>query len=137
MFAYAEKCGITSLLQRPFQTLSGGETQLVAIAKALVQDTEIMVLDEPTAALDLKNQEKVLRLIQELQAMGKTILLTAHNPDFAFILNSKVCMLKEGRVCCAGSANQCITPETLRQVYGVEASVFEHQGRKCVALAMG
>ena len=115
---YASMVGISHLLNKNIQCLSGGELQLVLITRAVVQETPIILMDEPMSALDLKNQTKVLRLVKNLKNQGKTIILSSHNPNHALILNEDVCMLYDGNVINYGKAKECISQSNLNILYG-------------------
>ena len=110
--------GISHLLSKNIQHLSGGELQLVLIARALVQETPIILMDEPMSALDLGNQVKILKLIEELKRQSKTILFSSHNPNHALVLDGNACMIKDGKVIASGVASSCITQENLCALYG-------------------
>ncbi len=115
---YSSMVGISHLLSKNIQHLSGGELQLVLITRALVQETPIILMDEPMSALDLGNQVKILKLIKELQRQKKTILFSSHNPNHALVLDANVCMIKDGQAIASGIASSCITQENLRTLYG-------------------
>lgn len=121
----ADKCKISNLIDKPLDKLSGGERQLVAMAKALVQDTEIIVMDEPTSALDFNNQAIVLRLIVELNQLGKTIIFTTHNPNFPIIVKSKVMLMQNGNILAYGNYDNVITKENLEKLYDSKIRMIE------------
>ena len=98
--------GIERLLNKSLLYLSGGEKQLVMIAKALIQDTDIIVMDEPASALDFGNQSVLMQLIKKLNQAGKTILFTTHNPNHSLALKSRVCIMNEGTIQSIGSYEQ-------------------------------
>ena len=128
----AEKLGIKSMLSKALTELSGGEKQLVMIAKALVQDTEIIIMDEPASALDFGNQARLLRLIKHLNHEGKTIIFTTHNPNHAIALDSKVCIMKDGTIDSVGAVDFCITSQKMSEIYGSDLSfVSEKNGISC------
>ena len=114
----AEKCGITHLLAKDVNKLSGGERQLVFIARALTQESPIVVMDEPTASLDFGNQLRLYEMINELQAEGKTIVFTTHNPEHVLYINCTVAIIQTGRVTKVGAAKDVITQTTLKEIYG-------------------
>ena len=115
----AERCGISDLLEKSILRLSGGERQLVFLAKALVQDTPIIILDEPFSALDIVNQQEMLTLIKSIaKGNRKTILLTTHNPNHALYLGSEVALMKDGTISEHGHATDIVKPEKLKQIYG-------------------
>ena len=110
---------------RNFQTLSGGEKQMVLIARALTQQADYLVLDEPTAALDYSNQVRILELIRRLSQEGYGILMTSHFPDHAFLCCSKAVLMREGHVMAFGSPKDCVTSENLTRLYHVPVEVTE------------
>ena len=118
-----ERVGVLSLANRRCNQISGGEWQLVLIARALTQSPEILLLDEPTSHLDLGNQIKTLMVIQQLAAEGLTIVMASHFPDHAFLNASKVAILKDGGLINIGSPDEAITEKSLRAIYGVNVSV--------------
>ena len=114
---YAERLGITHLLNKSITKISGGERQLCFICRALAQGSDIMVFDEPMSALDFGNQGKLLKIFGDLQAEGKTIVFTTHNPNQVLDLNCNVIVLDEGKVTCSGKAESVITKELLEKIY--------------------
>lgn len=127
---YASMIGITHLLSKNLQHLSGGELQLVLVARALVQETPIIIMDEPMSALDLGNQAKILKLIKLLKENGKTVIFSSHNPNHALILGCNVCMLKNGKIVSFGNAQECITQQNIKELYGNDISVKETEDYK-------
>ncbi len=116
---------IAHLAGRPFTELSGGERQMVLIARALAQDAKFMILDEPASNLDYGNQVRVIRKIRELASRSIGIIMATHHPDHAFMTASRVAVLDQGRLCESGAAEAMLTPETLKRVYGVDVQVFD------------
>lgn len=114
------KMGIQNLSRKRMNELSGGQRQLVVIARAIVQDSQIIILDEPTSSLDYKNQELVLKTLGDLQNKGKTIIFSCHNPSIAMLLNSEILVLDSGQLKAQGNARSLLTPEFLKQLYGCE-----------------
>lgn len=114
----AEKCGITHLLSKNINKLSGGERQLAFIARALTQESPIIIMDEPTASLDYGNQLKLYEIIKDLQRDGKTIIFTTHNPEHVLYLNCLVAVIMNGKVSMTGKATEIINKATLKQIYG-------------------
>lgn len=125
---YAEKTGIKNLLNKNLNQLSGGEKQLVRITRSLVQETEIILLDEPTASLDFGNQYKILELIKLLSEEGKTIIFTIHNPNQLIEYNYNTVVLNNSKVIAKGEAKKVINDDIIKQVYG---SNFEIKNDKC------
>lgn len=115
----AQDIGIDHLLDKQFDRLSGGEQQLVLIARALMQSAPILLLDEPTSHLDFTNQHMVMNLIREqVFSRGVTTVITTHDPNMALQYCSDVIMLKKGRILAAGPVDEILTEENLRLLYG-------------------
>lgn len=130
------KLGIADLAERQINELSGGEQQKACIARALVQEPALVILDEPTAALDIGNQIRVLNLIKELLWLGFAVIQTTHNPDHCMMLGGKVAILDEFGVLETGMCTDVITEERLKKVYNAEvklAYIPEIQRKACVA----
>lgn len=129
------RLGIAYLKERGFTQLSGGEQQLVLLARALVQESKILVLDEPTSNLDYGNQIRVLTVIKSLAAEGYTIIQSTHNPDLAFMFSDKVLALKDGAVLAYGTPAEIYTAELICELYGMEVrmeSLYADQVRMCI-----
>lgn len=119
VFDKLELLGISHLVERRYSELSGGERQLVLIARALVQEAKILIMDEPTANLDYGNQLKILNQVKRLSEQGYLILLTTHNPEHALLFANKVIVLKNGKIIENGNPLKVISPELIEYVYGV------------------
>ena len=119
--------GTSGFEDRPFATLSGGEKQRVVIASALAQSPELLLLDEPTASLDLGHQLDVQLLLAGLNSdRGVTMVLSTHDLNLAAALCRHLILLREGRVMAQGPTEAVLTPEAVRALYGVEADVHRH-----------
>ncbi|MGI6097912.1 MAG: ABC transporter ATP-binding protein [Dethiobacteria bacterium] len=115
----AVEIGIEQLLGKQFDRLSGGEQQLVLIARALMQEAPILLLDEPTSHLDFTNQHMVMGLICNLAlSKGVTVLITTHDPNIVFQYCDDVLMLKDGRILAAGPVTEVLTDRNLKLLYG-------------------
>ncbi len=114
---------IAHLAARPYTELSGGERQLVLIARALAQQPSCLVMDEPTANLDLGNQARVLDVINALRAIGLAVLFSSHDPNHAFMCADRVALMEEGALVAIGPPDDVMTGESLRKLYGVALSV--------------
>jgi len=124
---------IEALAGRAVTELSGGERQLVMIARALAQGARVLVLDEPTASLDFGNQVRVLREIRRLAAEGYAVVFSSHDPSQAFLAAGRVLLLARGGMLRQGTPDEVITAENLRTVYGVEVRVANVDGvRVCL-----
>ena len=118
-----ELAGITHLAQRDFLKLSGGEQQLVMVARALAQQTDVLVMDEPTASLDYGNQIRILETVRSLARQGYTVLLSTHDPQSALTYGDRVLALYQGRVQAYGAPRDVLTGQLLHTLYGIEARV--------------
>ena len=116
---------MASLYSVPFNKLSGGQKQSIAITRSLIQDTPLIVMDEPMSALDLEKQADLLSLLRDLSQEGKTIVLTTHNPNHALTIDSDACFLKEGEVVAFGNSAHIIQENLLHVIYGESVSL-EH-----------
>ena len=114
------------LAERPVHELSGGERQRVAIAMALAQETPVILLDEPTANLDLAYQPTIMRLLRELAEQGKTVITAVHDLTLAGQFCDNVALVSGGRVTACGRPEATLTAEAIRRVYGAETLVLEH-----------
>src|SRR5262249_45132405 len=114
---------IGGLAPRLYGELSGGERQLVLVARAIAQEPRILVLDEPTANLDFGNQVRVLAAIRALAARGLAVIFSTHDPDQAFLCAHRVGLLHRGELAALGAPAEVITPARLRGAYGIDVSV--------------
>ncbi|MDR3053510.1 MAG: ABC transporter ATP-binding protein [Coriobacteriales bacterium] len=118
-----ELMGIDHLAKKTCTEISGGERQMVFIARALAQEPQYFVMDEPTASLDFGNQVHVLERIIDL-TQGKTgMLISTHDPSQAFTLKSDVLVMQHGYRCCSGYYRDVLTEELMHQTYGVEVII--------------
>ncbi|MEJ5861881.1 ABC transporter ATP-binding protein [Pseudomonas farsensis] len=115
--------GLAEHARRTFATLSGGEKQRVLLARALVQAPELLILDEPTNHLDPRYQ---LELLQHLRGLGLSILASFHDLNLAAAFCDRLYVIDGGRIVAGGTPHQVLTPELLRQVFGVDALVDQH-----------
>lgn len=120
-----ERLGIIHLKNRIYTELSGGERQLVLIARALAQETQILLMDEPTSNLDYGNQIRVLQEIRKLAKDGRGVMFTSHYPDHAFLCASKVVVLKNADEHMEGYCNEIITEETMRDIYRIDTKIMK------------
>lgn len=116
---FTERFGIDYLIDKRLGEISGGERQIVSICAAMVQNTDVILLDEPTSSLDLRNQNNVLSLLKEIVAdEKKTIFLSTHNPNHALYLNGQVFMMRDGTIIDRGNASDVIKVDRLEKLYG-------------------
>lgn len=118
-----EAMGINHLKDRGYTRISGGERQLVLIARALTQKARTLVMDEPTSNLDYGNQIRILTHIKKLAHDGYTIIISTHNPDQASLYADKAIALLEGGIFRQGKPEEIITSELIQKLYGVEVDI--------------
>lgn len=122
--------GIGHLAERIYTEISGGERQLVLIARALAGEPRLLVMDEPTASLDFGNQARVLAQVRRLSELGIAVVLSTHDPGHAFLCADRVALLHNGRLAGLGPPAETVTPDTLRLLYGVEVAVVPLPGAR-------
>lgn len=119
-----ERVGIAGLANRVISELSGGERQLVMFARALAQEPELLLLDEPTAFLDLRHRIDVLQVVRGLAERGRGALVVSHDLALAARICDRVVVLAEGGVLAEGRPADVLDPEVLRRAFGIEADVL-------------
>ena len=120
--------GTLHLADRPYMTLSGGEKQRVVIAGALAQSPDVLLLDEPTASLDLGYQLEIAALLSRLNiARGVTMVLATHDLNLAASLCDTLVLMRDGRVLAQGPTRDVLTGAAIRQLYDVDADVQFHE----------
>ncbi|MGX2997579.1 heme ABC transporter ATP-binding protein [Streptomyces sp. JNUCC 64] len=117
---------VTEFAGRPFSALSGGERARVALARVLAQRTPLLLLDEPTAALDLRHQELVLRVCRERAARGDAVVVVLHDLGLAAAYADRVAVLRDGRVAAEGAPERVFTDASLSEVYRQPVEVLPH-----------
>lgn len=119
-----EQTGLKEFADREVENLSGGQRQRAWIAMALAQETEIIMLDEPTTYLDLSYQLEVLEILEKLnETKGTTVVIVLHEINNAFRFAHNIIGLKKGKIVCEGEPKDVITKETLREIYGIDAEL--------------
>ncbi|MDF2923835.1 MAG: Iron-chelate-transporting ATPase [Paenibacillaceae bacterium] len=118
-----DQLGIGYLKDKVYTQISGGERQMVLIARALAQQPKLLIMDEPTANLDFGNQILVLKVIRQLAASGLGVLMTSHNPDHAFLCCTKVVLITRSKQVITGPVDETITKESLFSAYGVQVNI--------------
>jgi len=129
-YAALERIGIADFAHRLYTQISGGEQQLVLVARALAQNARTIVMDEPTSALDYGNTVRVLSCIRQLAREGLSIIQSTHNPDHAFLYSDKTLVLKDGRVDAYGTPRDVITSKLISDLYDVDVEVSSLYGDK-------
>lgn len=121
--ACLEALEIGALAQRDVTRLSGGQRQLVLIARALAQEARLIVMDEPTASLDFGNQVRVLREISRLAARGVGVILSTHDPGHAFAIAHRAALMRDGEIVALGAPEDVMTAQRLEALYDTPVSV--------------
>jgi len=117
-----ESLQISYLNNKAYTEISGGERQLVLIARALTQRPELLIMDEPTSNLDFGNQVRVLEEIKKLSQKGLGVLMTTHSPDHAFLCSNKVALMQRSSII-VGSPNEVVTEQNLKDAYGINVTI--------------
>lgn len=122
--AALRKLDILHLKDKLYAELSGGEQQIVLIARALVQESQFIVMDEPASNLDYENQKKVLDVLAQLAKNRIGVIMSSHSPDHAFYCNAETVMIFKDKTVAEGLCTEVITEENLLRVYGVPVKVI-------------
>lgn len=129
-----EGLDLLELQRRPVLELSGGERQMVVLARALAQGPRLLLMDEPLAHLDLSNKARILAVIRRLAAAGTAVLFTTHEPDLAPRVAGQVVLMRGGRLVASGPTEQVMTSSALSETYGVPIRVLRADGEVVVRL---
>lgn len=136
-YAALERIGISHLATRTYTQISGGEQQLVLIARALAQNARTIIMDEPTSALDYGNTVRVLSCVKRLAREGMSIIQSTHQPDQAFLYSDKTLVISEGQIAAFGPPKEVITKKLISDLYGIEVevnSLYDDKVRVCVPI---
>lgn len=134
--AVLEELNIMKLRDKTYTAISGGERQQVTIARAMVQEPQIILLDEPTAHLDYGNQLRTVKMIKRLAERGFGIIMTTHNPDHAMLLGDTVAILDKQGHLNVDTAENALTEEALSALYDIDLKMIyveEAERKVCVA----
>jgi len=118
------RADVAHLREREYPSLSGGEKARVALARVLAQDTPVVLLDEPTAALDLRHQEDVLRIARELASAGRAVVVVLHDLSLAGAYADEIAVIDDGRLVAVGEPGEVLVEERIRAVYGIPVRVL-------------
>lgn len=124
--------GIGHLAKRPYTDLSGGERQMVMIARVLAQNPKVILLDEPASHLDLANQRRLFAIIRRITSAGTTVVAVLHDPNMAFLNADQVIFLKEGRIAVPSEGSPPWDPAFIGDIYGVPLCAFPYRDRALV-----
>lgn len=119
---------ISDLEKRGYLDISGGERQLVLIARAMVQDAKILIMDEPTSNLDYGNQIRVMKRIQKLSKEGYIVILSTHNPQHSLMFCDKALVLKNGKILSYGNTKDTVNADILKQIYKIDINIKNVDG---------
>jgi iron complex transport system ATP-binding protein len=125
-----ERLGIGDMAMREFSSLSGGQKQMVLLARAICQEPEVLLLDEPTSALDIRHQLEVLEIVNHLvKERNMSAIIAMHDLNLGARYTDSMVMLREGKIFSAGKPLDLYTPEMIQEVYGVKAVVITVLGK--------
>ena len=128
--------GIENLKDKEYTNLSGGERQLVFLARVLCQKPDILILDEPTSHLDFGNQIKLLEIIDNLSKSGLAIIMSSHFPDHALLSSTKVAIMKNKKFIDFGEPDDVVTEENLKKAYSIDVKLMELDDKRKVCVPM-
>lgn len=128
-FAALEKVNALHLANKKYTALSGGQRQLILIARAICQSAKVFVMDEPAANLDYANHQLLMEVIADLAKRGYCIVMSTHSPEHPFSVGTKALLMKSGSVAGFGPPKEIITPENLQSVYDIEMDVVTIRDR--------
>ncbi|MGO1959864.1 MAG: heme ABC transporter ATP-binding protein [Yaniella sp.] len=126
IYEVMETTDVTPLAQRGYPSLSGGEKARTTFARTLVQETAVLMLDEPTAAMDIRHQEQVLSQARNRADAGVAIVVVLHDLSVAAAYADRILLLEEGRVRIEGTPEEVLQPDVVSDVYGYPVTVIEH-----------
>ncbi len=129
--AALDRAGVGAFAERTFATLSGGEQTRVALARVLAQDAPLLLLDEPTTALDVHHEELVMQVVQALAAQGRAVVAVLHDLNTAAAYADRMVLMSGGRVRAAGPPAAVLDEALLSEVYGQAVRVIDHPFRDC------
>ena len=121
---------------RTIETLSGGERQRVFLARAVAQQPQVLLLDEPTSNLDILHQLKILTLVRQLVDDGLTAIAAIHDLNLAARFCDRLVLLSEGRVMADGTAEEVLTPEMIESTFGVESAIYREPVTGALAISL-
>ena len=127
-----KEVGLAAYEDRPITSLSGGEHQLLLLARAIAQQSKVLLLDEPTSALDPANRMRVINILKSLSEQGKTLLFTTHDANLAYELATHVAMLKKGKMLCYGTKEETVTSQMLTTLYETPMHVGMVEGKTLI-----
>ncbi len=122
----ADMLGLSHLLDRPVNQLSGGEFRRTVTARALAQEPDILILDEPVSGLDIRQQHILMRTVRDLTRTGITALVSLHDLNLSALYADRIILISGGRIRASGNARDIFRPELLSGIYGMKIGIFTH-----------
>lgn len=119
-----KRLGIQKLANSGYQSISGGERQMVLIARALAQEAHILIMDEPSASLDLGNRIRVMQTMKALAREGYTVIQSTHDPDQAYFYSDRIIALHKGMILASGDPGNVLCNTVISELYGTEVEVY-------------
>ncbi|MBQ2752963.1 MAG: ABC transporter ATP-binding protein [Firmicutes bacterium] len=126
-YSIMEEMGIAHLAEKPYSRISGGQRQLVLIARTLCQTPKAILFDEPTSHLDFKNQALVMKTLRNLSAKGMTIIMTSHSPAHAWQVSTNTVLMGKGGIIAQGAPKDVMTSENLEKTYDVKVKIHKSE----------
>lgn len=123
-----EALGVARLAERSYAHLSGGERQLVLIARAIAQQATTLIMDEPCSSLDYGNQIYVMQQVKNLAKKGYLVLMSTHNPEQAFLFADQVLVLQDKRIECCGAPREVLSAPLIERIYGISVTLHDVDG---------
>ncbi|MGC9137910.1 MAG: ABC transporter ATP-binding protein [Thermoplasmata archaeon] len=127
-----EATGVSHLSMNSVREISGGEKQRMLIARALAQDTEILLMDEPTSNLDIKYQVEILELIEGIRRTGRAIMITMHDVNMAIRYCTRLALISKGKIYSIGPPDNVINENSINMVYGINGKIIRNGDGKIV-----
>jgi len=123
--------GIHHLRNKCYMEISGGERQMVFLARAITQEASYYIMDEPTSHLDFYNQHEIMKILRRIvKERGCGVIVAMHDPNLTMSFADKVLMIKKGRILKKGPADEVITAESLGDLYGMNLNIAKIEGKK-------
>lgn len=119
--------GSSHLIDKKYTEISGGERQLILIARTLAQQPKMLLLDEPTSHLDFKNQTLILKLVRKLAKDGLGVIMTSHFPDQALTYSGRIALMHNGSIIALGNPEEVITEANMGKIYGIDVKIYSVQ----------
>ena len=119
-----ERLGIADLAASGYQSISGGQRQMVLIARALAQQARILIMDEPSSSLDFGNRIRVMQTVKRLTGEGYTVIQSTHDPDQAFFYSDRILAMKDGGILADGTPKEILCKEVISELYGTEVDIY-------------